>query len=48
MYNGKCQGCDSYGEVDDINLCVVCAWKLEKQMRKEEREAKKNKNKKVK
>ena len=29
MVNGKCQGCDSYGEVDDIMLCESCAEELE-------------------
>jgi len=27
--DGKCQGCDSYGEVNDIMLCDSCAEKLE-------------------
>ena len=27
--NGKCQGCDAYGEVDDINLCDECGDELE-------------------
>lgn len=31
MYQGKCQGCGGYGEVDDINLCDDCAEDLEKQ-----------------
>ena len=31
MYQGKCQGCDEYGEVDDIMLCYECAEDLEKQ-----------------
>lgn len=26
---GKCQGCDNYGEVDDIMLCDSCAEDLE-------------------
>lgn len=29
MMEGKCQGCDSYGEVDDIGLCESCAEDLE-------------------
>ena len=28
---GKCQGCDSYGEVNDIMLCDACAEELEKE-----------------
>ncbi len=31
MYQGKCQGCGGYGEVDDINLCADCAEDLEKE-----------------
>lgn len=30
MYQGKCQGCDAHGEVDDIMLCDRCAEYLEK------------------
>lgn len=26
---GKCQGCDEYGEVDDIMLCDSCADELD-------------------
>ena len=29
MYQGKCQACDSYGEVNDIMLCESCAEDLE-------------------
>lgn len=25
MYNGKCQSCEEYGEVDDIMLCADCS-----------------------
>lgn len=25
MYEGKCQGCDGYGPVDDQSLCEDCA-----------------------
>ncbi len=28
---GKCQGCEAYGEVDDIMLCDDCGDKLEKE-----------------
>lgn len=28
---GKCQGCDAYGEVDDIMLCDSCAEELAEQ-----------------
>lgn len=29
MTNGKCQGCDAYGYVNDIMLCDNCAEELE-------------------
>lgn len=35
MYQGKCQGCDDYGEVNDIMLCDDCAEKVEELMKKE-------------
>lgn len=28
---GKCQGCDDYGEVNDIMLCDACAEELERE-----------------
>jgi hypothetical protein len=31
MYNGKCQSCEEYGEVNDIMLCDDCAEDLEKE-----------------
>lgn len=27
--NGKCQGCDAYGETDDMSLCEDCYDTLE-------------------
>ena len=31
-FEGQCQGCDCWREVDDIGLCSVCAAKLDRDM----------------
>ncbi|UCE18227.1 MAG: hypothetical protein JSV84_15435 [Gemmatimonadota bacterium] len=32
QYEAECQGCDTWGPVDDIGLCEDCAGKLERDM----------------
>jgi hypothetical protein len=32
QYEAECQGCDTWGPVDDIGLCQDCAGKLERDM----------------
>lgn len=36
--DGKCQGCDDYGTVDDLGLCDDCGKKVEEQQKKEKHE----------
>lgn len=32
MYNGKCQACDEYREIDDQGFCQECSAQLDRDM----------------